>query len=74
MDLTKLKLNKIKNKVDWKKKMYLLKKRFELSTLAKEFDTNYKVIWQWEVGKRIPSLDKLVLINNFCKKNRLRLF
>lgn len=73
-DQTKLKLCKIRNKIDWKRTIFLLKKGFGLSRLTKEFDTNYKVIWQWQKGIRIPSLANFVLIYNFCKKKDIKLF
>ncbi|HLD02137.1 MAG TPA: hypothetical protein VJC07_00345 [Candidatus Nanoarchaeia archaeon] len=72
-DALRLKCEKLKNKVDWKSRIVLLKEKFGLGILTKSFLCNYKTIWQWETGSRKPNIKTFIRIIKFCKKNNIKL-
>ena len=72
-DKRRYKVSKIRKLVNWKERTSFLKDKFNLKTLTKELHCNYKTIWQWETGARIPSLGMCMQINMFCNKNNIKL-
>ena len=68
-DEIKFEILDIRKNIDWKEKVKLIKKNFKIRELTKEFDCNYKTIWQWQTGTRTPNLNTCVKIKDFCDKN-----
>ena len=61
------------SRINWQKLVSELKREFSLGELTKELSCNYKTIWQWENGTRVPKLKTAAKIIRFCNKNNITL-
>ena len=70
-DYLKTEMLKIKSSIDWRSQITFLKKSFKLKILTKELDCNYKILWQWQKGSRVPNLERCLRLQNFCERNNI---